>query len=327
MTKNPLDINVPSIDISPFLVPPKDGETAKEEEHQLAVARQIDTACREHGFVHLTNELQDIDQVFAAARELFALPTEHKMNRLNRITAATNMGYSPVHSESLNRRHRPPEPKEAFNVRFPPAHTNQLDGCPESFVHAVNEILLPQLRPLIRAYLHACAVALSLPPTYLCDGVELLDLCTVRFLHAPPSQVGSVRVGEHTDFGAVTFLFYDTTSEGLQIKPVVGGTVEDDSLEEGWQDINAPSILVNTGALLARWTNDVWKATAHRVVVGDEAAASCSRYSIAVFVDPDASVVVDVHEKFLANGQTKKYEPISSLDFLLEKLRDAQGVK
>jgi len=30
----------------------------------------------------------------------------------------------------------------------------------------------------------------------------------------------------------------------------------------------------NTGALLARWTNDEWKATAHRVVIPSAEAAA-----------------------------------------------------
>lgn len=41
------------------------------------------------------------------------------------------------------------------------------------------------------------------------------------------------------------------------------------------------------GALLARLTNDNWRATAHRVIVPDLEAARQDRYSIAAFFDPD----------------------------------------
>ena len=83
--------------------------------------------------------------------------------------------------------------------------------------------------------------------------------------------------------------------------------------------------IVNTGALMARWTNDNWNATAHRVVV-DEESSKDHRYSIACFVDPDSTSIIDVHPRFLIKS-TKKYEPISSLDYLLMKLREVQQMK
>ena len=39
--------------------------------------------------------------------------------------------------------------------------------------------------------------------------------------------------------------------------------------------------IVNTGVLMARWTNDEWRATAHRVIVSPELESSRHRYSIA----------------------------------------------
>ena len=90
------------------------------------------------------------------------------------------------------------------------------------------------------------------------------------------------------------------------------------------QDETCP-VLVNTGALMARWTNDTWRATAHRVVVQPEARDSY-RYSMAMFVDPDQSTVVQVHPKFVRKGEQPKYPPINSLDYLLMKLKEAQGL-
>ena len=82
--------------------------------------------------------------------------------------------------------------------------------------------------------------------------------------------------------------------------------------------------LVNTGALLARWTNDTWRATAHRVVVPDAAVAAAHRYSIACFIDPDAEAVVAVDPRFVPAGEAPRYEPTTGLAYLLMKLREAQ---
>jgi len=117
----------------------------------------------------------------------------------------------------------------------------------------------------------------------------------------------------------------DHGAEGLQIKPVEGGEI--DGLEAGnWQDVVVPAgtkgAIVNTGALMARWTNDVWKATAHRVVVRSQEMASRERYSLTFFADPDVHSVIDVPNELLSkSGIKKKYEPITSDAYLLEKLR------
>ena len=73
---------------------------------------------------------------------------------------------------------------------------------------------------------------------------------------------------------------------GLQVKSVEGGEVgglaggeNDDDEDQGvrWKDVVIPSsssddrggfgAVVNTGAMLARWTNDYWKASSNLLVV------------------------------------------------------------
>jgi isopenicillin N synthase-like dioxygenase len=83
---------------------------------------------------------------------------------------------------------------------------------------------------------------------------------------------------------------------------------------------------VNTGALLARWTNDTWRATAHRVIVPSAAVAAAERFSIACFIDPDAQAPVTVDDRFVPPGEAPRYGPTTGLEFLLMKLREAQGL-
>ena len=91
----------------------------------------------------------------------------------------------------------------------------------------------------------------------------------------------------------------------MQLKAVDGAEIGGAAGGEagGWRDVAVPPsgggddvvAIVNTGALLARWTNDFWRATAHRVIVPDAAAAASPRYSIAAFFDPDSDAEVAVH--------------------------------
>mmetsp|Transcript_9457 Transcript_9457/g.14540 ORF Transcript_9457/g.14540 Transcript_9457/m.14540 type:complete len:382 (-) Transcript_9457:117-1262(-) len=377
-----MSVTVPCVDFSSFL----DDSLKKEggegvlaglspTPEQLKTASQLDQACRDHGFVALTNfgvSQSMVDEAFDASKSMF-IDNSHQSHLWRRIHPSHNMGYAPFQSEQLNPS-RLGDLKESFNVRFPPAHVNDFSGCPPEFVDA-SEQLLQAFRSASYRYAIACAVALGLHEEdegkhkgrsedeeslhLFSSTLEKMDLCTVRFLHYPPlinkgenlvtnngdttttTEYGkiAIRAGEHTDFGAFTFLLLAPGAlESLQIKPVDGGEISNngEDSDEGWlnlvletndtdKSINNASAtaIVNTGALMARWTNDYWRATAHRVITHPALMAE-HRYSIACFVDPDAGALVDVHERFLRNGEEKKYPPIKGLDYLLMKLRECQ---
>ena len=420
--------DIPTIDFSPYLR--NEGVIIGEDPtpNQLHVSKQIDIACRNHGFIYLINFGLSEDlrkKCFQSSKELFHQSPQHKLNEMNRITPQTNIGYSPYQSEQLNPlRKATPELKEAFNVRFPPTWNNDYRGCPKSFIE-YSQQLQHVMKDVFIRYAYACSVALQLPRTFFADTLKELNLCTIRFLHSPEcstiyntsnqeeadeeteTEVASdevignvvvendvsskqkkkkkqqepiIRVGEHTDFGAYTFLLLgEHGAEGLQIKPVEGGEIlndddddknddDNDGTATGWRDVVIPAehrnngAIINTGALMARWTNDIWKATAHRVIVSNSTYAHRERFSIACFVDPDQDSIIDVHDQLVlcdtinssqeeaesSNGgvvlvadhlddnnntttttsssrkklKTKKYGPIKSSDYLLTKLTE-----
>merc|ERR1719382_1167309 len=156
------------------------------------------------------------------------------------------------------------------------------------------------------------------------------DFCALKFNHYPPcdftrgasdgaSGDAAIRLGEHTDFGSFTFLFLDGAAPGLQVRKASEG----DALSvlncgsggagagacAEWLDApgrGGASVVVNSGALLAQWTNDQWRATAHRVIVPNEVEASRHRYSLPFFVLPDAGTVIKAHASLVPEGETPR---------------------
>ena len=308
---------LPVLDLAPF--------AGGDDDAQRTVARALDAACRDHGFVALRNVGVDralLAAAWNASEALFAMKSEDKA-RLEPWAAATNRGYSPPGRERLNARRKTREPKEAFNVK---GAGNQYDAAPSTFGAVADELWRVLVVEAAKRYAVAAALALDLPRDFFSKTLQQLDLCTLRFLHypaLPPSPEELLRAGEHTDFGFTTFLFIKGGAAGLQMKSVDGGEVRADEAG-GWRDVVVPETddvvaVVNTGALLARWTNDRWRATAHRVVAGS--AGEPPRYAIAAFIDPDADAEVAAHPSFGAS----RYPPTTGLAFLRMKLDEANA--
>ena len=278
---------------------------------QAAVAAQIDAACRGDGFVHLVNfgltpELEAA--AFAASTELFALPEEHKLSELSRIAPQTNTGYSPFAFENLNRS-RPPDLKEAFNVRAGSGHVTSFAGCPARFETTALE-LWEVLVKAARRYALALALARGLERDYLsarsrrwtcarcasCTTRRAMARRRRRTAHAPPSASASTPISARSPSRSAK-----ARSVSRSRKSPAPRWRRRGGEAGGWLDVETPprseggavGAIVNTGALMARWTNDTWRATAHRVVV-PTAAAAAHRYSVACFIDPDADARVAV---------------------------------
>lgn len=290
---------------------------------------------------------------------MFGLSDEKKM-KPKPLDPTSNTGYNGIGRKALNPRHAAGL-KEVFNLRKPTAKDEDLfQGTPEGYqVTAIT--FWDEITILSQRFSQCCAIALGLEVDCLAKTMKEMDSCTLRMLCYPPcpltetdeqNPMASIRVGEHTDFGAYTFLFVcdlrDKSSLGLQVKPIeradlgLGSLVSraDDMFTCGWKDVifdevmlaildedDTCSVLVNTGALMAQWTNDFWRATAHRVVVKPEARNSC-RYSMTDFFDPDKSTLCSVHRKFVPKGEEPRYPPIKGMDYRLMKLSElAQGVR
>jgi isopenicillin N synthase-like dioxygenase len=112
-----------------------------------------------------------------------------------------------------------------------------------------------------------------------------------------------MRLGEHSDSGALTMLHQRGDYDGLQLRRTNGEIVTVPILDD--------AIVINVGDLMARWTNDTWLATPHRVIDGEPGQA---RTSIAMHYLPNVDTVIAPFEQCIVEG-APTYEPVLMYDW------------
>ena len=123
---------------------------------------------------------------------------------------------------------------------------------------------------------------------------------------------GQIRAGAHTDYGSLTVLLPDPEQPGLEIKLPNGQ----------WLPVTVPSgsFVINIGDLMARWTNDRWVSTLHRVVNPPaETLTSSRRQSIVFFQQPNWDAEIACIETCLGRNERPSYGPIESGAHLMQK--------
>jgi isopenicillin N synthase-like dioxygenase len=114
------------------------------------------------------------------------------------------------------------------------------------------------------------------------------------------------------DYGSLTILLQDNVG-GLQVR----------NRQSEWVDAvpRANSFVINLGDLMARWSNDRWVSTLHRVVQPPQAAAAppARRQSMAFFHNINADQMVECIPTCTGPGNPPKYPPITAWDLLIEK--------
>lgn len=312
---------LPIIDISPLYSADQSGWPT--------VARQIDQACREWGFFYIEGHpisSARIAELKAAAIDFFALATEEKLS-IDITQSRHHRGYGAIATEQLDPS-KPCDLKETFDMglNLPAEHPDVLTGKPLRGPNRYPRItgwqaLLEQhyldMHDLSKTLLRAMAVALGIERDFFDQRFEQ-PISVLRMIHYPPSQTANCSeqqgAGAHTDYGCVTLLYQDSVG-GLQVQNVRGE----------W--IDAPPIdgtfVVNIGDMMARWSNDNYKSTPHRVI----SSQGIDRYSMPFFAEPHPDTEISCLPGCLDSAHPAKYAPISCSDYMLSRFAETYAYR
>lgn len=299
-------------------------------------ARAIASACRELGFFQIVGHELDDDLVDAAwdeAARFFDLPVEQKMEA--RIRPGEAYGYAPFLGERLAASlgaSTPPDLKETYSTGPLDQPKATLDDPSSRFVYSPNRwpAHLPALRPAWERYhramatlaerlLSLMAVGLELPPAYFSPFVDR-HTSALRALRYPalggraPDR-GQLRAGAHTDYGTLTILRQDEGPGGLEVLATDGR----------WLPVPPQhgAFVVNLGDALARWTNDRWRSTMHRVVVPADGGRT-ARHSMAFFHNANWDAVIECLPTCASETDPPRYGPVTAGRHLMDKFLSTQ---
>ena len=305
---------IPVLDVAPFL--------AGEPGAAAALAAQIKRTCEDTGLLVISNHgvPQDlIEAAFAAAAAFFAQDEERKMAL--RI-GDQNIGYLPYGGQTMKTSTiqvaNKPNYSESFYITTPdPDPTVQdvaadlnkwppgLPGFKDAQVR-----YFQTMRALARRFLPTFALALGLPEDYFEADFQGAN-CTVRLIqYAPqlPEEDDLYGFAPHTDGSFFTFL-PRSKFPGLEVKTKDGYWIRPPDVPGAF--------VVNTGEMLARYSNDLFDPTPHRVVNRSGAI----RHAMPFFYGPNRHTKVHCAPTCVSPGSPARYEPMSSFELITVKDR------
>lgn len=263
-------------------------------------ADAIDQACLGTGFFVIVGHGvdQEMTALYSTTRAFFDLPQGEK----ERTPRIERYGYVPAIGHALDRDRE--------------SHLTEYMDLGMTDEVAVPALMADEVRAYQRCMLPVAATLLAMMASRLGASGDFFAVrmqrpqCRLRFLHylpTPPDADGNLAVPTkpHTDYGALTLLATDGVP-GLEVQPIGGE----------WEPVEAPagSLIVNVGDMLARWTNDRYRSTPHRVL----ASTTAHRVSIPFFVNPDPDTVVEPISSAITGSP--RYQPIPAGDYLVARI-------
>lgn len=276
-------------------------------------AAQLGAACERIGFFYIVGHglrQEIVAAAFDETRRFFDQPDAFKQRLL---FDANDRGYKGPGNIALPG--YPADLKEVLDlgVDLPADHPDVVAGKP---FHGPNQWPdLPGFREALTTYYDAVsrvghellrlfALALDLEESFFLPYHDNAHI-TWRIMRYFPGDYASGQHGTapHTDFGTLTLLAQDDRS-GLEVYTRDGE----------W--IRAPqipgSLVVNIGDLMACWTNDRYRSTAHRVLN----RSGRDRYSIPMFYNPDFDAVAECLPSCHDASNPPRYQPIHYGDYI-----------
>ncbi|MEP2606669.1 2-oxoglutarate and iron-dependent oxygenase domain-containing protein [Marinobacter sp.] len=295
------------------------------EQQRQALTSSLTEACLHTGFFYIREHgipPELIDQVFRESQALFNLPKEHKQ-AIHKAHSRANRGYESMRGQTLETG-APPDLKEGFYIgeeldetdpRVQAGRFNQGGNqWPETLPGFRNTMTsyFNAMNQLSTRIMEALALTLDLKPDFFTDFCHQ-PLSTLRLLHYPPQPAqpapGEKGCGAHTDFGGITVLLLDD-KPGLQVWDV--------RCEQWIEAKPIPgTFVVNLGDMIARWTNDCYRSTLHRVVN----TSGAERYSVPFFFSGNPGHTVTCLPTCLSEGEQPHYPSTTVEAHLMEMYR------
>ncbi len=289
------------------------------------IADELGRSFAEYGFAVVRDHgipLDLIEQAEASSREFFALPDPVK--RAYAIEGGGGArGYTPFGTERAKDA-QVFDLKEFWHVgrTLPPGHDLAEFMAPNVWPDEVAEFK-PTFNALYSAFetaglrvLEAIALHLGLEKTFFAPTVEDGN-SVMRLLHYPPlgpdAPEGAIRAAAHGDINTITLLL-GAEEAGLELLTKSGE----------WHAVDVPegALVINVGDMLERLTAGKLVSTTHRVVNPRGEGATRSRYSMPFFLHFRPDYMIDPLPSCIGDGATNVPEPISSHDFLMQRLKE-----
>ncbi|MEJ0015001.1 MAG: 2-oxoglutarate and iron-dependent oxygenase domain-containing protein [Acetobacteraceae bacterium] len=296
---------IPIIDVSAYLA----GKPGADR----ALAEAITRTCLDTGFLVISNHgvpQPIIDRAFAAAAAFFALD---EANKFALKIGTENIGYLPYGGQTVRtstvHRNTKPNFSESFYITTPdpdPA-LGEPDHDRNKWPPGMDEFKAAQvsyfqtMRALAHRMLPAFALALDLPANYFEDDFTGPS-STVRLIeYAPQLQDESDLFGfaPHTDGSFITFL-PQSKFPGLEVRTASGEWIRPPAVPG--------TLVVNTGEMLAHYSNDRFVPTPHRVLN----RSANTRHAMPFFYGPNRDKVISCVPTCVSEDNPARYTPSTS---------------
>jgi isopenicillin N synthase-like dioxygenase len=300
--------------------------TQGNEKEKFEFIKLFGKAIQEFGFViiegHEINESL-IQNCYSRFKNLFSLPIENKL-QYTEPGGLGRRGYVSFGLEHAKNNDKG-DLKEFWHIgreHFENKNLKQLnanniwpnDDFP-NFKNSVLDLynLLDQMAlTLLSAISEYLGVPKNTLPNMAKDGNTVL-----RALHYPPVSSdqynsGAVRAAAHEDINLITILC-EATESGLEILTRQGK----------WLEIQTQKgqMVVDSGDMLSRITNEIIPSTTHRVV-NPKNSKNVSRYSMPFFVHAYEDCELKILDNCKSPSKPSNFPPILANEFLLQRLKE-----
>jgi isopenicillin N synthase-like dioxygenase len=286
-------------------------------EQRRAFCEQLLQGLQRYGFITLCGHpirAELLDEAYRLSAAFFAQPEAVK-----RDYAGGTRGYIPFRTERAKNR-SVPDLKEFWQIGPEPGSggmtgsdvpPNIWPAMPLGFKATFLE-LFTALQDTGRIILEALTHGLQLPRNFF-DPLLTQSNSVLRLLHYPPIpadvDADSVRAAAHEDINLLTLLVAAQGS-GLELLDRDGQWLA--------VETDRNNLIVDSGDMLARITNEVIPATTHRVV--NPAGPNLSRYSMPFFMHPNPDAILSCLPSCIGAGA--KYPDISAGLLLQQRLQE-----